>query len=685
MKKKIFAFFVLTLAVLTLASCGKKYKVEFDSDGGSIVAAQTVKAKKCATEPNAPTKDGFKFVEWQLDGIKYDFKTKVKKDITLKAVWLKQTVAGSNYKVSNVVISGNEEERKNILDEVGMASEEQLITMYKSTSFSIYFSDKENVIVSFVLGEERTSNALLYTISEDRLITFYETVVDKEKGIAYKDGLFGADFTVEADYNTVKMAMKYTETSAITLICTLYTGELEHEHTFASTWSSDDDYHWHAATCEHTDKVSKKAEHEWNEGVITTPATEEADGVKTYSCTVCNKTKTERIPALEHKHTFASTWSSDDDYHWHAATCEHTDETIEKASHEWDEGEITTAPDYGVEGVKTYTCTVCDKTKTESISALTPLFMPIMDRFSIPGRGVVVEGVISSGVINKGDVLTISGINKSITVIDITLKGSSKQLDQAVAGDIVDVLVNGVERDEIKQGCAIFTPSTKESYDQFTLNFTMYTKAEGGRHAPITGKTNFQFYLYPYEESGTTNYVTNVTGVMMLPIDVEMMMPGTTEEVTVVLQNKMVLEAGMKVLVKEGSRNVGYGTITSTTNHVHDASYDNIGKCFICNSEQSETLVLDTETQEYQYTDSFELNKRIYLKVTPNNPIDQEMEWRIEVYGATLDVDYEITVFDVNGNEVISHLNTGETYYIVISCMQDVNWVDIIILDSNAM
>ena len=87
MKKKIFTFFILALAVLTLAACGKEYKVEFDSDGGSAVTSQTVKAKECATEPAAPTKSGYKFVEWQLDGTKYDFSSKVTKDITLKAVW----------------------------------------------------------------------------------------------------------------------------------------------------------------------------------------------------------------------------------------------------------------------------------------------------------------------------------------------------------------------------------------------------------------------------------------------------------------------------------------------------------------------------------------------------------------------------------------------------------------------
>ena len=87
MKKKIFTFFIVALAVLTLAACGKTFTVSFDSDGGSAVASQTVKEKESATEPAAPTKSGFNFVEWQLDGAKYDFSSKVTKDITLKATW----------------------------------------------------------------------------------------------------------------------------------------------------------------------------------------------------------------------------------------------------------------------------------------------------------------------------------------------------------------------------------------------------------------------------------------------------------------------------------------------------------------------------------------------------------------------------------------------------------------------
>ena len=69
----------------------QEFKVTFDSDGGSAVAEQSVKEGKMATEPTAPTKDGFDFVEWQKDGVKFEFTTPITAEITLKAVWKSKT------------------------------------------------------------------------------------------------------------------------------------------------------------------------------------------------------------------------------------------------------------------------------------------------------------------------------------------------------------------------------------------------------------------------------------------------------------------------------------------------------------------------------------------------------------------------------------------------------------------
>ena len=65
------------------------YTVTFDTDGGSKIDAQEVEENGTATKPADPTKDGYTFKGWQLDGKDYDFATPVTADITLKAVWEK--------------------------------------------------------------------------------------------------------------------------------------------------------------------------------------------------------------------------------------------------------------------------------------------------------------------------------------------------------------------------------------------------------------------------------------------------------------------------------------------------------------------------------------------------------------------------------------------------------------------
>ena len=151
-------------------------------------------------------------------------------------------------------------------------------------------------------------------------------------------------------------------------------GTLEHKHTFdTERWDHDAENHWHPATCAHTSEKKGLAAHSWNEGVVTTQPTETTEGVKTYTCTVCGNTKTATIGMLDHKHTFdTERWTYDAENHWHPATCAHTDEKKDLAAHSWNAGVVTTEPNYGVEGEKTFTCTVCKTTRVESVPALAP-------------------------------------------------------------------------------------------------------------------------------------------------------------------------------------------------------------------------------------------------------------------------------------------------------------------------
>ena len=77
-----------------------KYTVTFNSDGGSSVASQTIESGKKATKPSNPTKDGYTFEEWQLNGKTYNFDTAVTGNITLKAVWKKNSTPTAKYTVT---------------------------------------------------------------------------------------------------------------------------------------------------------------------------------------------------------------------------------------------------------------------------------------------------------------------------------------------------------------------------------------------------------------------------------------------------------------------------------------------------------------------------------------------------------------------------------------------------------
>ena len=193
-------------------------------------------------------------------------------------------------------------------------------------------------------------------------------------------------------------------------VCSVCGYVAPHEHTFSDEWTSDESGHWHAATCEHTDVTSGFAAHEWDDGGVVKEPTCAAEGERVYTCTVCGYERTESIPTTAHdlsyhydenghwqecancdyqtssephnfdgstctfcgyvaphEHTFSAEWTSDENNHWHAATCGH-DVTSGFAPHEWDSGKVVKDPSCTTEGERVYTCTDCGYERTESIA-----------------------------------------------------------------------------------------------------------------------------------------------------------------------------------------------------------------------------------------------------------------------------------------------------------------------------
>ena len=130
-------------------------------------------------------------------------------------------------------------------------------------------------------------------------------------------------------------------------------------------WQWNEDKHWKEYSC--CQVHANEGNHQWDEGRETKSPTCTEDGVKTFTCSQCNNTKTEPISALGHDFE-NGTWQSDGDHHW--KKCSRCDVTDTKTAHRWNEGRETKSPTCTTAGEKTYICTDCGRTKTEQIDAL---------------------------------------------------------------------------------------------------------------------------------------------------------------------------------------------------------------------------------------------------------------------------------------------------------------------------
>ncbi len=179
--------------------------------------------------------------------------------------------------------------------------------------------------------------------------------------------------------------------------------------------------------------------------------------------------------------------------------------------------------------------------------------MPVEDVFSITGRGTVATGRIERGVINSGDPVDIIGMGAEDLKSTITgVEMFRKILDRGEAGDNVGLLLRGVEKDQIKRGMIICKPASITPHQKFKAEVYVLSKEEGGRHTPFFNKYRPQFYCR----------TTDVTGEIMLPENIEMVMPGDNVTIEVSLINKIAMEKGLRFAIREGGRTVGSGQVT---------------------------------------------------------------------------------------------------------------------------
>jgi elongation factor Tu len=177
--------------------------------------------------------------------------------------------------------------------------------------------------------------------------------------------------------------------------------------------------------------------------------------------------------------------------------------------------------------------------------------MPVEDVFSISGRGTVVTGRIERGIVKINDEVEIVGIKDTVKTICTGVEMFRKLLDQGQAGDNVGVLLRGTKREDVERGQVLCKPGSIKPHTQFEAEVYVLTKEEGGRHTPFFKGYRPQFYFR----------TTDVTGAVILPEGVEMVMPGDNIKMVVELINPIAMEDGLRFAIREGGKTVGAGVV----------------------------------------------------------------------------------------------------------------------------
>lgn len=182
-----------------------------------------------------------------------------------------------------------------------------------------------------------------------------------------------------------------------------------------------------------------------------------------------------------------------------------------------------------------------------------PFLMPVEDVFSITGRGTVATGRIETGVIRVGDPVEIIGLGaQKLKSVVTGVEMFRKILDQGQAGDNAGILLRGIDKKEICRGMVLAAPGSITPHKRFKAEVYILKKEEGGRHTPFHNKYRPQFYFR----------TTDVTGEIILPQGVEMVMPGDNLTIEVNLINEIAMNKNLRFAIREGGRTVGAGQVT---------------------------------------------------------------------------------------------------------------------------
>ena len=197
---------------------------------------------------------------------------------------------------------------------------------------------------------------------------------------------------------------------------------------------------------------------------------------------------------------------------------------------------------------------VDDYIPTPDRKADLPFLMPVEDTMTISGRGTVATGRVERGILKLNDTVEITGLTDEPKQTVVTgIEMFRKLLDFAEAGDNIGTLLRGIQRSEIERGQVLCKPGSIHPHKKFKGQVYVLKKEEGGRHTPFFSNYRPQFFFR----------TTDVTGVITLPADKEMCMPGDNVTMDVELITPIAIEEGLRFAIREGGRTVGSGVVTA--------------------------------------------------------------------------------------------------------------------------
>eukprot|EP01083_Nonionella_stella_P093871 263280_1 len=181
-----------------------------------------------------------------------------------------------------------------------------------------------------------------------------------------------------------------------------------------------------------------------------------------------------------------------------------------------------------------------------------PFMLPIESVYSLKGIGTVVTGRVEKGKVKTGDPIEIIGYKeKSQKAAIAGVEMFQKSVKEGQPGDNLGLCIK-VEKKSVRRGQFVITPGSTQTKTLFKAQCYFLTAEEGGRTKPIRPGYKPQFYMK----------TSNITGLLTLPTDRDVITPGDNCEIDVALEVPGVVWPQLRFAMREGGLTVAVGVIT---------------------------------------------------------------------------------------------------------------------------